>query len=78
MTSSIIAYQKNEASLVASLEYSYLIFVVILDFAIWHFIPSVAQILGGLGIICSGFIIVWRESKSFKLSSFDKNSSNPR
>lgn len=63
MTSSIVAYQNSEASLVAPLEYTYLIFVAFLDFIIWGFVPSGTQILGAITITVSGAIIAWREWK---------------
>ena len=63
MTSSIVAYQTSEASLVAPFEYTYLIFVAFLDFIIWDFIPSGTQILGAIIITVSGAIIAWREWK---------------
>ena len=63
MTSSIVAYQNSEASLVAPIEYTYLIFVAFLDFMIWDFIPSGTQILGAITITVSGAIIAWREWK---------------
>ena len=61
MTSSIVAYQNSEASLVAPIEY--LIFVAFLDFIIWDFIPSGTQILGAITITASGATIAWREWK---------------
>ena len=61
MTSSIVAYQNREASLVAPLEYTYLVFAAFLDFIIWDFIPSEVQILGAITITGSGAIIAWRE-----------------
>ena len=61
MTSSIVAYQNSEASLVAPLEYTYLIFAAFLDFLIWDFIPSETQVLGAVTITTSGAIIAWRE-----------------
>ena len=63
MTSSIVAYQTSEASLVAPLEYTYLVFIAFLDFIIWDFIPSGTQILGAITITVSGAIIAWREWK---------------
>ena len=63
MTSSIVAYQNSEASLVAPIEYTYLIFVAFLDFIIWDFIPSGTQILGAITITASGATIAWREWK---------------
>ena len=61
MTSSTIAYQNSEASLVAPFEYTYLIFAAFLDFLIWDFIPSETQFLGAITITVSGAIIAWRE-----------------
>ena len=63
MTSSIVAYQTSEASLVAPLEYTYLVFIAFLDFIIWDFIPSGTQILGAITITVSGATIAWREWK---------------
>ena len=45
MSSSIIAYQNSEASFLAPLEYSYLIFAAFIDLVIWDFVPSGSQIL---------------------------------
>ena len=61
ITSSIVAYKNSEASLVAPLEYTYLIFAAFLDFIIWGFIPSETQVLGSVTIIISGAVIAWRE-----------------
>ena len=61
MTSSIVAYKSSEASLVAPLEYTYLIFAAFLDFIIWGFIPSETQVLGSVTITISGAVIAWRE-----------------
>lgn len=61
MTSSTIAYQNSEVSLVAPFEYTYLIFAAFLDFIIWDFIPSETQFLGAITITVSGAIIAWRE-----------------
>ena len=61
MSSSIIAYQNSEASFLAPLEYSYLIFAAFLDLVIWDFVPSGSQILGALVIVISGATIAWRE-----------------
>ena len=61
MTSSIIAYQNSEASFLAPLEYSYLIFAAFIDLVIWDFVPSGSQMLGALIIVISGATIAWRE-----------------
>ena len=61
MSSSIVAYQNSEASFLAPLEYSYLIFAAFIDLVIWDFVPSGSQILGALVIVISGATIAWRE-----------------
>ncbi len=66
MTASIFAYQNAETTLIAPVEYTYLIFAGIIDYLFWSFIPSISHIIGGTIILGSGVIITWREWLSRK------------
>ena len=61
MTASIRAYQVAESTFVAPIEYSYLVFVAIIDFAIWATLPSVTTLIGVALVVGSGLLISFRE-----------------
>ena len=61
MTSSIRAYQSAESSFVAPFEYTYLIFAILIDYAVWQYIPSAQGIIGVTMIISAGVTIAVRE-----------------
>ena len=61
MTSSIRAYQSAESSFVAPFEYTYLIFAMLIDYAVWQYIPSAQGIIGVTMIISAGVTIAIRE-----------------
>ena len=61
MTSSIRAYQSAESSFVAPFEYTYLIFAILIDYAVWQYIPSAQGIIGVTMIISAGVTIAIRE-----------------
>ena len=61
MTSSIRAYQSAESSFVAPFEYTYLIFAMFIDYAVWQYIPSAQGIIGVTMIISAGVTIAIRE-----------------
>jgi len=61
MTASIFAYQNAETTIIAPVEYTYLIFVVLIDYFFWNFIPSISHIIGATIILGSGITITWRE-----------------
>lgn len=61
MTASIFAYQNAETTLIAPVEYTYLIFAVFIDYLFWSFVPSTAHIIGASLILGSGITIAWRE-----------------
>jgi drug/metabolite transporter (DMT)-like permease len=61
MTASIRAYQMADATLVAPIEYSYLVFAVAIDFVIWALLPSGTTLIGMFLIIGSGLLITFRE-----------------
>ena len=64
MTSSIRAYQMADATLVAPIEYTYLVFAVAIDFVIWALLPSTATLIGMVLVVGSGLLITLRESKA--------------
>lgn len=55
------AFRLGEASLVAPLEYTALVWVVVLDLAIWHVLPDGMTWLGAAIIVASGLYLVRRE-----------------
>lgn len=58
------AYQRNEASLIAPLEYSYLAFAPLLDLAIWGTAPTLATLAGIVLVAGSGVFIAMREGSA--------------
>ena len=76
LTATIRAYQSAETSFVAPLEYSYLIFVSIIDYALWRVIPEFYAAIGIVLIIVSGIIISFREEvKKMKYDHEEPNQS---
>ncbi|HCV48704.1 MAG TPA: hypothetical protein DGQ22_02705 [Rhodobiaceae bacterium] len=61
MTASIFAYQNAETTIVAPVEYTYLIFAAFIDYLFWSFTPSMSHIMGATIILGSGITITWRE-----------------
>ena len=61
MTASIFAYQNAETTIIAPVEYTYLLFAVSIDYLFWSFIPSISHIIGSIVILGSGITITWRE-----------------
>ncbi|HST44875.1 MAG TPA: DMT family transporter [Luteimonas sp.] len=55
------AFRLGEASLVAPLEYSALLWVVLLDLAIWQVLPDGTTWIGAAIIVCSGLYLLRRE-----------------
>jgi len=55
-----LAYQKNEASGIAPLEYSYLAIAPILDFALWRTLPTASTLLGIALVASAGIFIAIR------------------
>lgn len=56
-----MAFAKTEASLLAPLEYTSVIWAVLFDIVIWQMSPTLSTLLGALIIIGSGLYIVHRE-----------------
>ncbi len=61
LTATIRAYQTAETSFVAPLEYFYLIFVSLIDYAVWNVLPQFHAVIGIVLIMVSGIIISFRE-----------------
>ena len=55
------AFRLGEASLVAPLEYTALLWVLLLDLAVWHVLPDGMTWLGAAIIIASGLYLIRRE-----------------
>ena len=71
MTSSIKAYQSADSSFVAPFEYTYLIFAMLIDYAVWQYIPSAQGIIGVTMIISAGVTIAIRERN--RISDAEQN-----
>ena len=71
MTSSIRAYQSADSSFVAPFEYTYLIFAMLIDYAVWQYIPSAQGIIGVTMIISAGVTIAIRERN--RISDAEQN-----
>ncbi len=56
------AFRLGEASQIAPLEYAGLVWVVLLDLAIWHVLPDGMTWVGAAIIVASGLYLVRRES----------------
>ncbi len=57
------AYRYGEASTVATFEYTSLILGILIGFFVFHDVPTLHMILGGLIVVGSGLFIVWRERR---------------
>jgi drug/metabolite transporter (DMT)-like permease len=56
------AFRRAPASVVAPLEYTALLWGVLLDLVIWHVLPSGITMLGGAVVIAAGLYLIRRES----------------
>ena len=59
-----LAFAKAQASLVAPLEYTAIIWAIGLDLLIWQLQPSVTVLSGGAVIILSGLYVMYREQRT--------------
>ncbi|MEM8789986.1 MAG: DMT family transporter [Pseudomonadota bacterium] len=57
------AYQNEDASRLAPFEYSYLIFIPLLEFAIWRTLPDQFTLIGMAMIMAAGVFVAWREGR---------------
>jgi hypothetical protein len=51
-------------AVVTPLEYTALVWGVVLDFAIWHVLPAAATLLGGAIVVGAGLYVLRREAVS--------------
>ena len=56
------AFRNAPVSVVTPLEYTALVWGVVLDFAIWHVLPGAATLLGGAIVIGAGLYVIRREA----------------
>ncbi|HEX2494043.1 MAG TPA: DMT family transporter [Steroidobacter sp.] len=57
------AFRRCEASVVAPLEYSALLWGVVLDWVIWQALPTQRMLLGSAIVVGSGLYVLWRERR---------------
>ena len=57
------AFRNAPVSVVTPLEYTALVWGVVLDFAIWHVLPGAATLLGGAIVVGAGLYLIRREAK---------------
>lgn len=62
-TVSVRSYQLADASKIAPLEYSYLVFAPLWDIVIWHNPPTAATLTGIVLIAGAGILVSWREGR---------------
>lgn len=55
------AFRSAPAALVAPLEYTALLWGIIIDRLVWHVLPSLRVCIGGAIVIASGLYLIWRE-----------------
>jgi drug/metabolite transporter (DMT)-like permease len=55
------AFRSAPASVVAPLEYTALLWGILIDRVIWHVLPSPRVCWGGAVVIASGLYLIWRE-----------------
>lgn len=59
-----MAYRQAQASAITSFEYAYLVWAVIIGYAVFDEIPSLLTYFAAVVIIGSGFYIAWREHQA--------------
>ena len=59
-----MAFAKTEASLLAPLEYTSVVWAVLFDIVVWQLVPAFSTFIGAVIIISSGMYIVHREQKN--------------
>jgi len=55
------AFRSAPAAVVSPLEYSALLWGMLIDYLVWHVLPSARVLTGGAIVIASGLYLVWRE-----------------
>lgn len=56
------SYTYADATVIAPVTYLNMIWALLLDYMLWHHVPSAMVIVGALIIISSNCVIIWRES----------------
>lgn len=56
------AFRNAPVSVVTPLEYTALVWGVVLDFLVWHVLPSAATLLGGAVVVGAGLYVIRREA----------------
>jgi drug/metabolite transporter (DMT)-like permease len=56
------AFRNAPVSVVTPLEYTALVWGVVLDFAIWHVLPGAVTLLGGAIVVGAGLYLIRREA----------------
>jgi len=55
------AFRSAPAAVVAPLEYTALLWGILIDRIVWHVLPSARVLAGGSVVIASGLYLIWRE-----------------
>jgi drug/metabolite transporter (DMT)-like permease len=55
------AFRSAPAAVVAPLEYTALLWGILIDRLVWHVLPSARILAGGAVVIGSGLYLIWRE-----------------
>jgi drug/metabolite transporter (DMT)-like permease len=55
------AFRSAPAAVVAPLEYTALLWGILIDRLVWHVLPSPRVLIGGSVVIASGLYLIWRE-----------------
>jgi drug/metabolite transporter (DMT)-like permease len=58
-----LAWRSAPAAVVAPLEYTALLWGIIIDRLVWHVLPSARVCLGGAVVIATGLYLIWREHR---------------
>ncbi|MBY8976548.1 DMT family transporter [Rhodobacteraceae bacterium NNCM2] len=59
----VTAYQNEDASRIAPFEYTYLVIIPVLEFAIWGLVPDQWTMIGMSLIMLAGVFVAWREGR---------------
>jgi drug/metabolite transporter (DMT)-like permease len=57
------AFRSAPAAVVSPLEYTALLWGILIDRLVWHVLPSVRVCCGGAVVIASGLYLIWRERR---------------
>ena len=71
------AFRSAPAAVVAPLEYTALLWGIIIDRVIWHVLPSARVCVGGTVVIASGLYLIWRERTHGAHSRETRGSAEP-